>query len=93
MGIRSISAAGSSATSGAAPRPCRVCDDALALLRAVTLALRGRRRDEHLIRLRVMLRLAQACGHLQHAQMLHALERADAIGRQLGGWMKAREAG
>jgi hypothetical protein len=76
--------------------PQNLCHNGLALLDAVTLALKGRRReeqidaaDEGLIRLRTQLRLAATAGYLTEAQSLHALERADAIGRQLGGWMRA----
>jgi hypothetical protein len=68
----------------------------LALLEAVTLALQGRRRDEQveradeeLLTLRTQLRLAAAVGCLTDSQMIQALERADSIGRQLGGWQKA----
>ncbi len=76
--------------------PQTLCTQALRLLEAVTLALKGRRRDEQvdiadecLIRLRTQLRLAAATGYLSEAQMLHALERAEVIGRQIGGWMRA----
>lgn len=75
------------------PRAISQCG--LALLEAITLALKGHQRDEQLeradeclIRLRTQLRLAGAMGYLSEAQMLHALERADAIGRQLGGWLR-----
>ena len=78
--------------------PQALCRCALTLFEAVTLALKGRRReahveiaDEHLIRLRAQLRLAQAMRYLSEGQMLHALERADAIGRQLGGWLRSFE--
>ncbi len=74
-------------------------ETALALLKNITLALKGRRRDEnvdladeHLIWLRAGLRLAGAGGQLSGSQLLYALERADAIGRQLGGWIKSLEA-
>jgi hypothetical protein len=80
--------------------PRHICQSGLGLLQAVTLALKGRRREEHmemaderLIALRTQLRLAAACGYLEEAQMLFALERADRIGRQLGGWMKSQEQG
>lgn len=80
--------------------PQRICRSGLDLLQAVTLALKGRRRDEHmeiaderLIALRTQLRLAGACGYLQDAQMLFALERADLVGRQLGGWMRSQHEG
>lgn len=80
--------------------PNRLCASALDLLGAVTLALNGRGREEQieyaddcLILLRTQIRLAMHCGHLAESQMLYALERADAIGRQLGGWKKSLEAG
>jgi len=76
--------------------PKALCEHALELLRAVTLALKARRReeqveiaDEQLIQLRILLRLAGALGLLDHSQEIHALERADTIGRQLGGWIRA----
>jgi hypothetical protein len=76
--------------------PRSLCETALSLLRAVTLALKGRRRPERieaaedlLIVLRTQLRLAGATLCLNEEQMLHALERADQIGRQLGGWRRA----
>lgn len=76
--------------------PQRICTSSLDLLEAVTLALKGRRRDESseradecLICLRTLLRLAGSCGLLRDEQMLFALERADRIGRQLGGWMRS----
>ena len=69
---------------------------ALDLLQAVTLALKDRRReeqielaDEHLIRLRVLLRLAADCGNLTAEQYGHVLSHVDAIGRQLGGWRRS----
>ncbi len=78
--------------------PRAICEASLELLEAITLALKGRRReefvdlaDERLISLRTQLRLAAAAGYLQQSQVVHALERADAIGRQLGGWMRALE--
>ncbi len=76
--------------------PRAICEGGLALLDAVTLALKGRRRDEQveiaderLISLRTRLRLAAAAGYLSESQMIHALDRADSIGRQLGGWMRS----
>jgi hypothetical protein len=75
--------------------PCVLCRTALDLLDAITLALKNRRRevqveiaDESLIRLRTQLRLAGETGYLNQSQMLYALERADVIGRQLGGWLR-----
>jgi hypothetical protein len=74
----------------------RLCGDGLALLDALVLALKGRRRDEMLdqadealLLLRIHLRLATDSGLLEEGQLLYALERADAVGRQLGGWIKA----
>lgn len=71
-------------------------EDARRLLLAITLALKGRRRDdnideadERLIMLRVGLRLMAAAGLLEEAGLLHALEYADRIGRQLGGWQRS----
>lgn len=76
--------------------PRALCQTALALFEAITLGLKGRHReeqvetaDEHLIRLRGQLRMAHALGYLSEAQMLYALDRADVIGRQLGGWIRS----
>lgn len=76
--------------------PQALCRSGLGLLEAVTLALKGRRRDEHLeladerlLVLRSLLRLAASTGHLNDAQLMFGLERADGLGRQLGGWIKA----
>ncbi len=73
-----------------------LCDDALRILEAVVLALKGWSRperiaeaDECLIVLRVHLRLAGATGLLAEPQLLFALECADRIGRQLGGWQRS----
>lgn len=73
-----------------------ICEESLGLLRAITLALRDRHRedqldeaDERLVSLRVQLRLAHAIGALDERQMLHALDLADRVGRQLGGWLRA----
>jgi hypothetical protein len=75
-----------------------VCRNALALLEAVALALKGQLReerlieaDERLVALRLQLRLAAATGRLSERQVLYALERADGIGRQVGGWRRALE--
>lgn len=75
-----------------------LCRDALRLVRAVTLALKGRDRprrlaeaDERLIVLRTELRLAAATDYLTEAQMLHALAIADRIGKQIGGWQRRQE--
>lgn len=76
--------------------PQALCCNALQLLTAVTLALKNRQRqerldeaDECLVVLRVQLRLAAAVGWLSDSQMLFALEGADRIGRQVGGWQRA----
>ena len=72
-----------------------LCDSSLQLLTAVVLALKGRQReeqlaaaDECLIMLRMQLRLAGAIGLLGESQLLFALECADCIGRQIGGWQR-----
>jgi hypothetical protein len=74
----------------------RLCDNALVLLEVVTLALRDRLRDERLeeaderlIALRLHLRLAGETGLLNEQQLLFALDGADRIGRQLGGWQRS----
>jgi hypothetical protein len=41
------------------------------------------------ITLRTSMRLAMGVGLLDHSQGLFALECADRIGRQLGGWRRA----
>jgi len=73
-----------------------LCQAAIDLLIAVSLALKDRRReleieraDEHLIRLRVLLRLAKDDGKLDARQYQYALEQAAGIGRQLGGWARS----
>ncbi len=75
--------------------PQRICNTALDLLDAVVLALHDRHRhdqieqaDERLLALRTQLRLAAALGIFSDSQLLHILERADTIGRQLGGWRR-----
>ncbi len=74
----------------------QICEDGLALLEAVGLALKGRSvgahldaADERLIALRLKLRLAMARGLLTHEQLVFAYTSTDAIGRQLGGWLRA----
>ncbi len=74
----------------------RLCATALDLLEHLTLALKNRGReeridgaDEDLIVLRLELRLAGTVGLLSESQVLFALEQADAIGRQLGGWRRS----
>jgi len=68
----------------------------LRLLGAVTLALKGRRRDDNLeladellIVLRAELRLAGETGLLTDSQLLHALALTDSMGRQIGGWLRS----
>jgi len=75
-----------------------ICNTAVQLLEEITFALKDRRRDERLeeaderlIALRMHLRLAGAIGLLDEQQVLFALECADRIGRQLGGWQRARD--
>ena len=75
--------------------PRRVLEVAVRLLEDVTAALKGRDRherlsaaDEGLLTLRTLLRLDAATGGLTEAQLLHALELADRIGRQIGGWQR-----
>ncbi len=74
----------------------RLCSTALELLEHLTLALKNRGReeridgaDEDLIVLRLQLRLAGTVDLLSESQVLFALEQADAIGRQLGGWRRS----
>ena len=73
-----------------------VCTNVLKLLEAIVLALKGRLRqerleevDERLITLRLHLRLANTTGLLNEDQFLFALQAADRIGRQLGGWQRS----
>jgi hypothetical protein len=74
----------------------RLCTTSLELLEELTLALKDRDReariegaDEMLVILRVQLRLAASTGLLEERQVLFALELADGIGRQLGGWRRS----
>jgi hypothetical protein len=74
-----------------------ICRLALALLDVVTEALRQRddpaaleEADDLLRRLRLRLRLAGEIQLLDERRMLHALERADLVGRQLGALMRHR---
>ena len=76
-----------------------LCRLALTLLDAVTQALRDRddiealdQADDLLTALRLRLRLAGEIELLQERQMLHALERADTIGRQIGALLRHRGA-
>jgi hypothetical protein len=73
-----------------------LCARTLALLDHITLALQGQDRagrldeaDETLVGVRLRLRLAEQLGWLDERQLMHALELADAIGRQIGGWQKS----
>jgi hypothetical protein len=74
----------------------RLCDNVIVLLEVITLALRDHLRDERLdeaderlIALRLHLRLASETGLLNEQQLLFALDGADRIGRQLGGWQRS----
>ena len=76
-----------------------LAQEALSLLDAVTLALKNIDRelalqeiDLILIRLRLRLRLAIDGQLLTDRQGQYALALTDSIGRQLGGWQKARVA-
>lgn len=67
----------------------------LELYDTVSLALRGYERgemledaDRNLVKLRGQLRMACAVGLLHDQQLCYALELADQIGRQLGGWQR-----
>ena len=46
--------------------------------------------DEKLDQLRLLLRLANDCGHLDHKGYQHVAERLTEVGRMLGGWRKQR---
>jgi len=77
-----------------------LCRLAPALLDAVTAALRRRDdiealedADDLLGQLRLRLRLAAEIGLLDERQTLHALERADSIGRQIGALLRHRADG
>lgn len=70
--------------------------EVLGLLRAIGIALRQPDRfeqldtaDDHLIALRDILRVAEARRRIDERQLVHGLELADQIGRQLGGWIKS----
>jgi len=74
-----------------------LCGLALELLDAVTDALGQRddlaalgEADELLARLRLRLPLAGSIELLDERRMLHALERADGVGRQLGALLRHR---
>lgn len=83
-------------SSNAEPLARSLCYRVLTLHEAVLLALKDRRReeridqaDEELVLLRAELRLAAVLGYLEERQAVHALARANDIGRQLGGWRRA----
>lgn len=80
------------------PRPLAraICSNAIRLSESITLALKNRRReerleelDERLVTLRLQVRLAVDTRALTQQQALFALEQADRIGRQLGGWLRS----
>jgi hypothetical protein len=73
----------------------RVSATALDLLERITLTLKGydqednaEQADERLAVLRVHLRLAMDLGLIERQRHLALIELLDAIGRQLGGWLK-----
>lgn len=73
-----------------------LCQQSLRLATVINLALRGRQREarieqaqEHLLALRLYLQMAERIGFFTEAQVLHALEIADRVSRQLGGWARS----
>ena len=77
--------------------PFSICNRAIALHEEVAMALTGHRQEHHidladetLTRLRALLRIAARQSVLSDAQVIHALDRADSIGRQIGGWLRAQ---
>lgn len=81
-----------------APLPRALCSNALRLLEYVALAIKHRdldtrleQADERLIVLRLQIRLAEERSYLSQDQTLFALDCADQIGRQIGGWMRKLE--
>lgn len=73
-----------------------LAQDAVRLAAEVAVALRRSERadlieaaDERLAAIRVGLRLCPAATLLDDRQVAHGLERADAVGRQLGGWLRS----
>lgn len=73
-----------------------LCRNCLHLLEAITLALKGRLReerleqaDEYLITMRLKLRLAAGTDLLDDQQMFYAVDLVDRIGRQIGGWLRS----
>lgn len=76
--------------------PRVVCQTAIGLVVDISQALTARQRetyveaaDERLVALRTQLRLAAAAGYLSTGQLAHAMDSAERIGRQLGGWLRA----
>ncbi len=72
-----------------------IAKESLALLDAVVFALKDIERmehldlaDQHLLRLRMRIRLAWEAALVTERQAVHLLGLADDIGRQLGGWQK-----
>ncbi len=75
-----------------------LCQTALTLLETIAFALKNRLRDERLdeaderlLALRLQLRLAGSTGLLTESQVLFALESANRIGRQIGGWQRVMD--
>ncbi len=73
-----------------------ICDSVLRLLSDLALAARHRDldgrlldADDQLVILRTHLRLAMDVALLDERRGLFALEQADRIGRQIGGWMRS----
>ncbi len=84
------------------PQPLAVliAEAASELVELLALALSGREKlerlhaiDDLLIRLRMRIRLANSVGLLDERQALFAAERLDAIGHQLGGWIRKSQKG
>jgi len=72
------------------------CEASLHLLDRLALVVRGVDRERNLesadtllVSLRNRVRLAADLGDLTVDQALHALEGMDAIGRQIGGWLRS----
>lgn len=78
--------------------PRSICRLSLGLCDHLALALGGRDTegrvadaDDDLVRLRSRLRLAASVGAIDEERLVHALGLCDAIGRQLGGWLRRLE--
>jgi len=78
--------------------PRSLCRLALELCDQLALALSGRDlearladADDELVRLRGRLRLAATAGAIEEERLLYALGLCDAIGRQIGGWLRRLE--